>query len=44
MMNVKENLVSMVESVLICFRISIATVLGLDTLESAVKSQVCISP
>ena len=41
MMNVKQNLVRMVESVLICSRVSTATVLGLDTLEATVKSQVC---
>ena len=40
MMNVKENLVSMVESVLICSRVFTATVLGLDTLEATVKSEV----
>ena len=40
MMNVKQNLVSMVESVLICSRVSTVTVLGLDTLEAAVKTKV----
>ena len=40
MMNVKQNLVSMVEAVLICSRVSTATVMGLDTLEAAVKSRV----
>ena len=40
MMNVQQNLVSMVESVLICSRVFTATVLGLDTLEAAVKTKV----
>ena len=40
MMNVKLNLVSMVEAVLICSRVSTATVLELDTLEAAVMRQV----
>ena len=40
MMNVKQNLVSTVESVLICSGMSTATVMGLDTLEASVKSQV----
>ena len=40
---VKQSLVSMVESVLICSGVSTVTVLGLDTLETFVKSQVCIS-
>ena len=44
MMNVKENLVNMVESVLICSRVSTATVMGLDTLEATVKTKVRISP
>ena len=40
MMNVKLNLVSMVEAVLICSRVSTATVLELDTLEATVMRQV----
>ena len=39
----KQSLVSMVESVLICSGVSTVTVLGLDTLETFVKSKVCIS-
>ena len=42
-MIVKQSLVSMVESVLICSGVSTVTVLGLDTLETFVKSEVCIS-
>ena len=42
-MIVKQSLVSMVESVLICSGVSTVTVLGLDTLETFVKSKVCIS-
>ena len=36
-MNVKQNLVSMVESVPIFSEVSTATVMGLDTLEPSVK-------
>ena len=42
-MNVKQSLVSMVGSVLICSGMSTATVLELDTLETFVKSEVCMS-
>ena len=42
-MTVKQSLVSMVGSVLICSGMSTATVLGLDTLETFVKSKVCMS-
>ena len=39
-MNVKQKLVSMVESVLICSRVSTATVMGLDILEPSVRRKV----
>ena len=41
-MIVKQSLVSMVESVLIWLEMSTATVLGLATLETFVRNQVCI--
>ena len=39
-MNVKQNLVSMVESVPIFSKVSTATVMGLDTLELSVRRKV----
>ena len=42
-MTVKQSLVSMVGSVLICSGMSTATVLGLDTQGTFVKRKVCMS-